>query len=153
MIDKILIFQCDLGWESIEACQTYRASADYTAAMSQFQGVLSGPATAYFVQFIPYAPKEVINSPIVETLTFVGCTTPEADMRAQVERAKAISGCNGVASGYSIGDVDGKPVFVAVIGWESIDTSRSADKGAYVASGAEVHHVNFNFPIKGFGGL
>jgi len=122
--------------------------------MAQFKPVLNGPVTEYFIQFVPYAPKEVINSPIVESVSFYGCTEAEDKMRAMVETAKEMEGCNGVSSGYSINEVNGSKVFVAAIGWVGIDASKAADKAAYTGSlKAEVHHINFNFPIKGFRGL
>ncbi|KAK3943897.1 hypothetical protein QBC46DRAFT_416695 [Diplogelasinospora grovesii] len=144
-----------IGWENAEACETWKESHGFAQAMSQFQPVMSGQATTYFVKFVPYAPKEVIGSPIVEVLTYANCTVPEDQMRATAEKAKALAGCNGVASGYSTGtSVNGGKVFVAVIGWNGMEASKNAVKMAYQESGQlEVHHVNFNFPIKGFRGL
>ena len=124
--------------------------------MSQFKPVISGTPTTYYIKFVPYAPKEVISSPIVEVLSFANATGAEDDMRSAVEKAKSASGCNGVASGYSQSEVNGGKVFVAVIGWSGTDASKAADKSAYTKVGSgelEAHHVNFNFPIKGFGGL
>lgn len=116
--------------------------------MAEMKPVSAGPAEAYFVTFVPYAPKEVIDASIVEAVTFDGSSTSEADLRSQVEKAKATAGCTGVASGL---DSTGKK-FVAIVGWSALETSKAADK-AYASGASEVHHVNFNFPIKGFHGL
>ncbi|GJD04862.1 hypothetical protein ColKHC_13687 [Colletotrichum higginsianum] len=99
-------------------------------------------------------------------------------MREVVERAARMPGCNGVASGSSLrrpgsgsgggggedAGVDGtgtgtgtgtdRRTFVAAIGWTGLEASRRADKTAYTGGmKPESHHVDFNFPVKGFGGL
>ena len=114
--------------------------------------VQSGEAVSYFIRFVPYAPKEVIDASIVEVLTYSNCTIEEDKMRESVETAKSLPGCTGVASGFSL---DGA-TFVAVVGWASVEESKAADKSLYVSAGgltSETYHVNFRFPIKGFGGL
>jgi hypothetical protein len=102
---------------------------------------------------VPYAPKEVINSPVVETLTFANCNETEDKMRAMVEMAKDLAGCNGVASGFTLNEIDSEKAFVAAIGWNCTNSSKEADNSYMGGLNPEVHHVNFNFPIKGFGGL
>lgn len=141
------------GWESKEACDAWNNTASFKECTEGFKPVLTGKPQAYFIKFVPYAPKEVIDSSIVEVLTFADSTGPEDELRAAVEKAKSLEGCNGVASGYSTDAVDGGKVFVAIIGWASEDVSKAADKSAYAAGKPEVHHVNFRFPVKGFRGL
>ncbi|KAF4878945.1 hypothetical protein COL154_005727 [Colletotrichum chrysophilum] len=166
------------GWINAEASEAWKRTRDYADAMAKLAPVLSGQPTSYLLQFKPFAPQAVINSPIVETLSFEGCREPEERMREIVERAKAMPGCNGVASGFSlcrnssgggpsssssggmasgsasIGGGNGGRTFVAVIGWTGVEASRRANKAAYTGGmKTESHHVNFTFPVKGFGGL
>ncbi|KAH9226257.1 hypothetical protein K456DRAFT_1850866 [Colletotrichum gloeosporioides 23] len=145
------------GWINAEASEAWKRSRDYADAMAKLAPVLSGHPTSYLLQFKPFAPQAVINSPIVETLSFEGCREPEERMREIVERAKAMPGCNGVASGFSlatIGGGNGGRTFVAVIGWTGVEASRRANEAAYTGGmKTESHHVNFTFPVKGFGGL
>ncbi|PHH92634.1 hypothetical protein CDD83_6404 [Cordyceps sp. RAO-2017] len=141
-----------IGWESVEASENWKASPECAQVMGQLKTVQSGEIHRYYIQFVPYAPKEVIDASVVEVLTYAGCKVAEDEMRSAVEGAKALPGCTGVASAYSL---DGQS-FVAVVGWEGADKSEAADKSLYATSkGAtpETYHVNFRFPIKGFGGL
>ncbi|KAL2876516.1 hypothetical protein SGCOL_008325 [Colletotrichum sp. CLE4] len=148
------------GWISPDACEKWRKSKDFAEAAARVAPVLDGEPVAYLLRFKPYAPHAIINSPIVETLSFEDCRESENKMREVVERASRMPGCNGVASGYSLcpptsssGDSIGR-TFVAAIGWTGLEASRAADKLAYTGGmKTEVHHVNFNFPVKGFGGL
>ncbi|KAM0329306.1 hypothetical protein ACHAQA_004611 [Verticillium albo-atrum] len=144
-----------IGWISIEASEAWKKSKDHEEAMAQFAPVIDGEPQGYYLRFKPYAPQAVINSPIVETLDFENCADAEDEIRALVEKAAALPGCNGVASGYTLKEVPGKGnVFIAAIGWASLDASKAADKTLYTAGKkAETHHVNFNFPVKGFRGL
>jgi len=124
--------------------------------MSKMKPVTDGKPTVYFVQFIPYAPKEVIDSPFVQVLTITGSASSEDVLRSAVEGYKGTEGCNGVGSGFSLADVGGKgKVFVAVVGWNSLEESENgrAAKAISVEGQTELHHVNFRFPIKGFRGL
>lgn len=139
--------------------------------MSRLAPVLTGHPTSILLRFRPFVPQAVMNSPLVETLTFEECREPEEKMREIVERAKTMRGCNGVASGFSLsrssstgsahasnpggeGEAEGGRTFIATIGWAGIEASRAADKAAY--SGGmkiESHHVDYAFPVEGFGGL
>jgi hypothetical protein len=124
--------------------------------MSNMKPVTDGKPTAYFIQFVPYAPKEVIDSPFVQVLTITGSKSSEDELRSAVEGYKGVEGCNGVGSGLSLTEVDGKGrVFVAVIGWNTLEESEKgrAAKALSVDGQTELHHVNFRFPIKGFRGL
>ncbi|KAF9876909.1 hypothetical protein CkaCkLH20_05755 [Colletotrichum karsti] len=157
------------GWINVESSEAWKRTRDYSDAMTKLAPVLNGQATSYLLQFKPYAPQAVINSPIVETLTFENCLEPEERMREVVERAKTMPGCNGVASGFSlgrgssggpssgsasIGGGNGGRTFVAVIGWTGIGASRTANKTTYTGGmKTESHHVNYAFPVQGFGGL
>lgn len=146
----------NLGWESTEAQAKFQASSDFESMMSNMKLVTEGKPTVYFVQFVPYAPKEVIDSPLVQVLTVTGPKSSEDELRSAVESYKGVKGCNGVGSGLSLSEVDGKgKVFVAVIGWNSLEDSEEgrAAKVVSVDGQTELHHVNFRFPIKGFRGL
>lgn len=129
------------------------ASEAHVKAMEQMKPVLNGQHLSYTIKFKPYAPREAINAPIVEMITITNCTGSEDDLRACIEKAYQQPGARGGACGFSTADVEGfGKVFVAAIGWDSIDASKAADK-SYIPSGvgnAENHHVNYNFPIKGF---
>lgn len=120
--------------------------------MDNFKTVINGEVKSYFIKFVPYAPRGAIDSPIAEVITISGSSMSEDEMRAQIDKARGMPGMNDLASGMSVEDVDGGKVFVAALGWESVEKSKAADKSAYVpASGkTEVHHVNFHYPIKGF---
>lgn len=114
---------------------------------------MTGAPTHYTIKFKPYAPRDVINSPIVEMVTIRNCTGSEDELRATAEKGYSLSGAKGGSCGFSTAEVSGHgKVFVIAIGWESIEASKAADK-SYIPSGCgdvEVHHVNYNFPIKGF---
>jgi hypothetical protein len=78
------------------------------------------------------------------------------DFRTQIEQYKTISGCTGVASGEAMSEVDGKgKPFVGAIGWETLEASQSGGHAVKISAGGDLeeHHVNFRYPIKGFGGL
>lgn len=123
--------------------------------MSKLKPVMTGKPTVYFIQFKPYAPKEVIDAQFVECLTISGSSASEDDLRTAIEQHKGQTGCTGAASGHSLAEVEGQgKVFVAVIGWESLDASKAAQQSlSSVGGSAEIHHVNFRFPVKGFRGL
>lgn len=123
--------------------------------LTQVKSNLTAPPNIVIIEFKPYAPKEVIDAHFVQMLTIEQGASSEDDLRAQVTKFKDLEGCTGVASGLSKDDVDGKgKVFIAAVGWESLEASEKAKESKVVVlSGAESHHVNFRFPIKGFRGL
>lgn len=139
---------------SPEAKNAFVASDAHSKSMEQMGHVLNGKPWSYTIKFRPYAPREAINSPIVEMVSIRNCTGNEDELKAMIEKAFSMPGSRGGASGFSTQEVEGHgKVFVGAIGWDSIDASKAADKSAYIPSGAgdvEVHHVNYNFPIKGF---
>lgn len=141
------------GWDSPEAKQAFFESEAHTRAMATIKDILNGTPVNYTIKFKPYAPKDAINAPIVEMITIRNCTGDENELRATVEKGYNLPGARSGASGFSTAEVDGQGrIFVAVVGWDSIEASKAADK-SYVPSGAgdvEIHHVNFLFPIKGF---
>jgi hypothetical protein len=78
----------------------------------------------------------------------------ESAIKSTIEAYKSVSGCTGGSSGVSLSEVEGKgKVCVAVVGWESLDASKANATKLDVGSDVEVHHVNFRYPVKGFGGL
>lgn len=142
------------GWVSPEAKNAFVSSDAHSKSMDQMGQVLNGKPWGYTIKFRPYAPREAINSPIVEMVTIRNCTGNEDELKAMIEKAFSLPGSRGGASGFSTQEVEGHgKVFVGAIGWDSIDASKAADKSAYIPNGVgdvEVHHVNYNFPIKGF---
>ncbi|ESZ92866.1 hypothetical protein SBOR_6729 [Sclerotinia borealis F-4128] len=144
-----------IGWESIDGLTKFQASPAFQEMLSQVRPVLTAPPNIIVIEFKPYAPKEVIDAHFVQMLTIEQGTASEDDLRAQISKFKGLEGCTGVASGLSREDVDGKgKVFVAAVGWDSLEASETAkDSKVEAVGGAESHHVNFRFPIKGFRGL
>ncbi|TGO41062.1 hypothetical protein BHYA_0027g00400 [Botrytis hyacinthi] len=144
-----------IGWESVEAFTKFQTTPAFQEMLAQVKPNLTAPPNLITIEFKPYAPKEVIDAHFVQMLTVEQGASSEDDLRAQVTKFKDLEGCTGVASGLSKDDVDGKgKVFVAAVGWESLEASEKAkDSKVVVLSGAESHHVNFRFPIKGFRGL
>ncbi|KZL79717.1 hypothetical protein CI238_06358 [Colletotrichum incanum] len=140
------------GWKSKEAHDKFFASSECAKVMEDFKKVMTGPVKSYFIKFVPYAPRAAIDSPIAECITISGATMTEDELRAQIDNARSMDGLNDLASGFSIDDVDGGKVFVAALGWESLEKSRAADKSAYIPATGKVesHHVNFHYPVKGF---
>lgn len=141
------------GWVSPQAKQAFLKSDAHKQAMDKMKGVLNGTPLNYMIKFKPYAPREAINSPIVEMVTICNCTGDGDELRATAEKGYNLPGSRGGASGFSTAEVDGHGrIFVCAIGWDSIGACKAADK-SYIPSGAgdvEIHHVNYNFPIKGF---
>ncbi|TGO23156.1 hypothetical protein BPAE_0142g00180 [Botrytis paeoniae] len=144
-----------IGWESVEAFTKFQTTPAFQEMLAQVKPNLTAPPNLIIIEFKPYAPKEVIDAHFVQMLTIEQGASSEDDLRAQVTKFKDLEGCTGVASGLSKDDVDGKgKVFVAAVGWESLEASEKAKESKVVVlSGAESHHVNFRFPIKGFRGL
>jgi hypothetical protein len=79
----------------------------------------------------------------------------ETAIKSTIENYKSVSGCTGGTSGLALAEVEGKggKVCVAVVGWESLEASQANATKLDVGSDVEVHHVNFRYPVKGFGGL
>ncbi|PMD64844.1 uncharacterized protein K444DRAFT_608527 [Hyaloscypha bicolor E] len=142
-----------IGWESEAAQQTFQNSSDFGTVMSQLKPILREEPTVYFVQFVPYAPKEVIDASIVQVITVPA--SQESAIKSTIESYKSVSGCTGASSGLSLAEVKGKgaKVCVAVVGWESLEHSQTNATKVDVGSDVEVHHVNFRYPVKGFRGL
>ncbi|KAF6827585.1 hypothetical protein CMUS01_08953 [Colletotrichum musicola] len=161
------------GWTTVEASETWKRSPDHADAMTRLAPVMPGHPTSTLLQFRPFIPQAVVNSPLVETVTFDDCREPEERMREVVERARTMRGCNGVASGFSLsrtggvgssssathernpagGDGGGR-TFIAAVGWAGIEASRAADKASYTGGmKTESHHVDYAFPVEGFGEL
>ncbi|PQE27924.1 dimeric alpha-beta barrel containing protein [Rutstroemia sp. NJR-2017a BBW] len=142
-----------IGWETISAQEKFQASPAYQEMQSHVKPVLTGPPSVYFIEFKPYAPKEVIDAHFVEMITVEQGSQSEDDLRAAVSKFKDVEGCTGVASGLSLQDVDGKgKLFVAAVGWDGLEESAKGNATTSI-TGTEIHHVNFRFPIKGFRGL
>ncbi|RDW62872.1 hypothetical protein BP5796_11174 [Coleophoma crateriformis] len=142
-----------IGWENVDAQKKFEASADFQASMVTLKPLLAAKPLVYFIEFSPYAPKEVIDSQFVELITLEkGLTGSEADAKKAIEAIASHAGCNGVTSGISTEEVNGHKVFVGIAGWDSVEASKAATKSLSIGE-TEIHHVNFRFPVKGFRGL
>jgi hypothetical protein len=111
--------------------------------------------TVYFVKFTPYAPKEIIDAAIVQVVTITGSSEAEDSIREKFSKYAALEGCTGVAGGPALSQVDGKDIFVGIMGWDSLEASAKNGHAVKidVDGSLEEHHVNFRYPIKGFRGL
>ncbi|KAL8380758.1 hypothetical protein RB595_005171 [Gaeumannomyces hyphopodioides] len=116
---------------------------------------MTGPPEAYEVSFQPYAPKEAIDSVVMQLVTIRGAEDQgDERLRSIFMQVTTMDGCNGAACGFSAGSVgaDGR-VWVGVSGWTSLQKGDEAEKAVYIPEcglDTEIHHVNFNFPIRGF---
>ncbi|KAH8683198.1 hypothetical protein BGZ60DRAFT_467521 [Tricladium varicosporioides] len=142
-----------IGWEDQDAQKRFETTADFAEMQSHLKAIMAGKPTSYFVEFKPYAPKEIIDAAFVQLMTFSGAID-EAAIRSSVDGLKGKGGCTGVSGGWALSEVDGQKTFVAVAGWTSMDESAKATGTVNVAgANMETHHVNFRFPVKGFRGL
>lgn len=98
--------------------------------------------------------KELLDSPLCEVITVTHCTGDPAALAEQLKKAESHSGCLAVHSGVIARDTpDRGTVWLGFVGWNNQESSTAADKSVYMPAGVgevESHHINFNFPIKGF---
>ncbi|KAF6802985.1 hypothetical protein CSOJ01_11204 [Colletotrichum sojae] len=103
--------------------------------------------------FVP-PPPQLINSPICEVITIRHCTGNREAMAETLKKAEALPGCHAAHSGIgATGTPDQGTVWLGFVGWRDYESSKEADKSIYTPDGVgevERHHINFNFPIKGF---
>jgi len=106
------------GWESQEAQKKFQNGPEFGPAMEAFKPHLRAgeKPTVYFVQFTPYAPKEIIDAAIVQVVTITGSSASEDTIRAAINQYSSLEGCTGVAGGPALSEVDGKKVFVGIMG-------------------------------------
>jgi len=125
--------------------------------MAQMKPIMNGTPSSYFIEFIPYAPKEIVDAAWVQMVTFEGlpADVSEDALRGSLEAYKGVDGCTGVSGGFSPSEIEGKgKVFVGISGWTSMEASTLARSKLSVPDGkVGVVNVNFRFPVKGFRGL
>ena len=116
--------------------------------MEKTKEYLAGKPEVYFMEFKPYAPKEVIDAPFVQLVTIKGGVSDLDAAKAAIQSYSSKPGCTGATSGISVDDVDGSKIFVGVLGWESLDASKAANAEAVDIPGdKEYHHVNFRYVL------
>ncbi|PHH76601.1 hypothetical protein CDD80_1387 [Ophiocordyceps camponoti-rufipedis] len=98
-------------------------------------------------------PLPMFKTPILEVITVDHFTGDVGAVKATLATAEKLSGCTMTHCGVMQKDAaDMGTVWIGWVGWESLEQSKKADK-SYLPKGVgniEVHHVNMNFPIKGF---
>lgn len=119
--------------------------------MAQMKPLISGTPTKHFVQFVPYAPKEIIDAALVQVITVKKASVGEEKLRDQVTEYKNVAGCTGCSCGVSeTADKD----FIAITGWETLEAAKKGPAEVKIEGGdIDIAYVNFRFPIKGFRGL
>ncbi|EQL03350.1 Dimeric alpha-beta barrel [Ophiocordyceps sinensis CO18] len=146
-------------WAPLEKRQAFGKSEHHQRAIDALKPVLKSmpskcPRHDLDVRHFVPPPPQLLESPVSEVITIRSCTgNPEA-MAATLKKAEANKGC--IASHAGLASVDDPvygTVWIGFIGWENLDASKSADTAAHTPTGVgevERHHINFNFPIKGF---
>ncbi|CAD6442414.1 08dc36b4-9857-4787-bf69-2ddf8bc804b9 [Sclerotinia trifoliorum] len=136
-----------IGWESIEAPKKFQSSPAFQEMLSHIRPVLAAPPNILIIEFKPYAPAEVVDAPFIQMITIQQYTSSEDDLRDQITKFKDFQGCTGIASGFSLDDVDGKEkAFVAAVGWDDLEASEMATESMTgFLDGAESHLVDFKW--------
>jgi heme-degrading monooxygenase HmoA len=60
------------GWESEEAQAKFQKTPVFEEMMGKLKSIMTGPPTAYFIEFKPYAPPAVIDSRFVQCSKYTG---------------------------------------------------------------------------------
>ncbi|WYZ36512.1 hypothetical protein EsH8_II_000018 [Colletotrichum jinshuiense] len=147
-------------WAPLETRAAFGKSPQHQKAIEALKPVLAGTVPTKCPRFdldvstfVP-PPPEIINSPICEVITVRHCTGDPKAMQATLKKAEALSGCYAAHSGIgALNTPDQGTVWIGFIGWRDYESSKEADKSIYMPNGVgelESHHINFNFPIKGF---
>lgn len=148
------------AWAPMETRQAFGKSPHHQRAVDALKPVLAGPTPTKCPRFdldtttfVP-PPPQLINSPICEVITVRHCTGDPKVMAETLKRAEALPGCYSAHSGVGATDTpDQGTVWIGFVGWRDYESSEEADKSIYMPHGMgelESHHINFNFPIKGF---
>ncbi|KAK2015788.1 hypothetical protein LZ32DRAFT_670982 [Colletotrichum eremochloae] len=148
------------SWASVESRAAFGKSPQHQKAIEALKPVLAGPMPTKCPRFdldvntfIP-PPPQLINSPICEVITVRHFTGNATEMAARLKKVEALPGCFAVHSGIAGTNLpDQGTVWLGFIGWRDYESSKDADKSIYMPHGVgeiESHHLNFNFPIKGF---
>lgn len=99
-------------------------------------------------------PPQLINSPICEVITIRHCTGVPESLATTLKKAEGLPGCIAAHSGVAATNhTEDGTIWIGFVAWENLESSKAADKTLYTPTGfgsSEVHHINFNFPIKGY---
>ncbi|KZL80817.1 dimeric alpha-beta barrel [Colletotrichum incanum] len=147
-------------WAPLETRAAFGKSPQHQKAIEALKPVLAGPVPTKCPRFdldvstfVP-PPPQLINSPICEVITVRHCTGDPKEMAATLKKAEALPGCYAAHSGIGASNTpDQGTVWIGFVGWRDYESSEEADKSVYMPHGVgelESHHINFNFPIKGF---
>ncbi|KAK1994126.1 hypothetical protein LX36DRAFT_642007 [Colletotrichum falcatum] len=148
------------SWDSLENRAAFGKSPQHEKAIEALKPVLAGPMPTKCPRldldvktFVP-PPPQLINSPICEVITLRHCTGNAEELATRLKKAEAIPGCFAAHSGIGASDTpDQGTIWLGFIGWRDYQSSKDADKSVYMpkdVGDVEYHHIDFNFPIKGF---
>ncbi|KAK2033721.1 hypothetical protein LX32DRAFT_41245 [Colletotrichum zoysiae] len=147
-------------WDSPENRAAFGKSPQHQKAIEALTPVLAGPMPAKCPRFdldistFRPPPPQVINSPICEVITVRNCRGNAEEMAARLKKAETLPGCFAAHSGVGASNTsDQGTVWLGFVGWRDFESSKDADKSVYMPhdeGDVEAHHINFNFPIKGF---
>ncbi|KAJ0383269.1 hypothetical protein COL922a_010820 [Colletotrichum nupharicola] len=147
-------------WAPLENRAAFGKSEHHQKAIEALKPVIAGPMPTKCPRFdldvrtfVP-PPPQLINSPICEVITIRNCTGNREAMAETLKKAETLPGCHAAHSGIGATDTpDHGTVWIGFVGWRDYESSKEADKSIYTPDGVgnvERHHINFNFPIKGF---
>ncbi|TDZ32156.1 hypothetical protein C8035_v000708 [Colletotrichum spinosum] len=146
-------------WAPLENRAAFGKSENHQKAIDALKPVLSEmpvkcPRFDLDVRTFVPPPPQLINSPICEVVTITHCTGNREAMAEKFKQAETLPGCHAAHCGIGGTDTPDKgTVWIGFVGWRDYESSKDADKSLYIPEGcgnAESHHINFNFPIKGF---
>ncbi|TQN66172.1 hypothetical protein CSHISOI_09256 [Colletotrichum shisoi] len=128
-------------WAPMETRQAFGKSPHHQRAVDALKPVLAGPTPTK-------CPRFDLEPPLRH------CTGDPKVMAEMLKKAEALPGCYSAHSGIGATDTpDQGTVWIEFVGWRDCESSEEADKSIYVPHGMgelESHHINFNFPVKGF---
>ncbi|KAK1710517.1 uncharacterized protein CLUP02_08718 [Colletotrichum lupini] len=146
-------------WAPVEHRQAFGRCPHHQKAIDALMPVLKAvpskcPRVDFDVSTIVPPPPQLINSPICEIITITHFTGDKDAAAGMIKKVEANAGCLASHSGITATDTpDNGTVWLGFVGWQDYASSKAADKSVYIPSGVgkvESHHINFNFPIKGF---
>lgn len=135
-----------VDWDSTDAHKTFINSREYGPFLKHLGGILDGAPVLYHVGFQPHPASAALsdtNSPVTEVLTLyfeqsVDISKVESELKkfvSGVEESIKDNSLKGSAGGWSEEEVSNEKaggkakVYVAVIGWESVEAHNNAKKG------------------------
>ncbi|OAL20113.1 hypothetical protein AYO20_11550 [Fonsecaea nubica] len=134
-----------LDWDSLEAHKAYQARPEYPEFLAAARSMVNPESTseAFHVSFTPHPPTPALQAPVTEILrayypvdqVSTEGVAFEADLLRLLDalRAHGVPGFSGeISSGWSLEEVDYEStpskVFVAYIGWDSVQAHVDATK-------------------------